>query len=123
MLGQRQVAYRTSPVCVQRARYSQITPPPGGFLRAFARRVLGIDTLDGQRHLKLCAQFFTMRDKTVGCSLQAVVHMHRPHLLRPAQRTRQQQRRGISAAAQGNGKRKFGFEMRQRKRCRQGCNR
>jgi len=85
--------------------------------------VLGIDTLDGQWHLKLCAEFFTMRDKTIGRGLQAMVHMHRTHLLRPAQRTGQQQRARVSAAAQGDSKRKCRFEMRQRKRCRQGCNR
>jgi hypothetical protein len=54
-----------------------------------------------------------MRLETIGCGLQAVVDVHRPHLPGPAASAGQEQRDRVGPATQSDGKRKARAETSQ----------
>jgi len=77
---------------------------------ALARRGTRIDALHHQRHLQLRAQLAAKGFKVVGRALQAMVHMHRPHLAGPALGASDQQGGGVGAAREGHRQRQAGAE-------------
>jgi hypothetical protein len=71
----------------------------------------GIDAFNDQRNLQLFAQLFAMGSELVGSRLQAMVNMNGFDLRGPLRSACQQQRGGVSTAAQCHGEWQSRFEM------------
>jgi DNA-binding transcriptional regulator YdaS (Cro superfamily) len=85
----------------------------GRIFRAVAWRVLGIHVLHRQRNGQFITQFLAARCKLIGRALQAMVHMHCPHLPWPTLCTGEQQGSRVGSSTKSDHKRKARAETSQ----------
>jgi hypothetical protein len=74
---------------------------------------VGLNTPHHQRHLQLQASGLALGLKIIGGGLQAMVHMHRPHLPGPTLCTGEQQGGGVGPTTESDHKRKARAEFSQ----------
>ena len=105
MLRQGHVLDVSAPVVLQCLGQCAVTGLTGSVFGAVTCGMCGVHALHHQWHVKTLTQGRAVRLKTIGSSLQPVVHMHRMHPVRPTDGAGKQQSSGVSPTAQRNGKR------------------
>ena len=112
VLGQRHIAH-IWPLTLHSLGQGQVAGLSGSILGALARRMPGLHAAHAQGHIPLLTDLLAVALEVVGCRLQSMVNVHRPHLPRPALGTGQQQSGRVGTTTEGHHKRKARAEISQ----------